>query len=184
MLQHGDTSGVFQLESAGMKSLLKRLRPTVFEAFCTSFPNFCTPGIFFSSSPYKNMALFFSISSFFFLPIAKILPPDINKSYFDFRVEGDAVRFGLGAIKSVGQAAIESFIIEREKNGKYKSIYDPHLDNILLVHQLRNLLLSQSLFLCPLLCLLQLQELYCIPDGLFKSEISKRIYECIVICFY
>ena len=37
----------------------------------------------------------------------KILPPDINKSYFDFRVEGDAVRFGLGAIKSVGQAAIE-----------------------------------------------------------------------------
>lgn len=54
----------------------------------------------------------------------KILPPDINKSFFDFRVEGDAVRFGLGAIKSVGQAAIESFIIEREKNGKYKSIYD------------------------------------------------------------
>lgn len=53
-----------------------------------------------------------------------ILPPDINKSYYDFRVEGTGIRFGLGAIKSVGQAAIESFIIERERNGNYKSIYD------------------------------------------------------------
>ena len=54
----------------------------------------------------------------------KILPPNINKSYFDFRVEDDGIRFGLGAIKSVGEAAITSFIIEREKNGEYKNIYD------------------------------------------------------------
>ena len=54
----------------------------------------------------------------------KILPPNINKSYFDFRVEDDGIRFGLGAIKSVGEAAITSFIVEREKNGEYKNIYD------------------------------------------------------------
>ena len=53
-----------------------------------------------------------------------ILPPNINKSYYDFRVEGNGIRFGLGAIKSVGEIAIESFIIEREKNGEYKSVYD------------------------------------------------------------
>ena len=54
----------------------------------------------------------------------KILSPNINKSYFDFRVEDDGIRFGLGAIKSVGEAAITSFIVEREKNGEYKNIYD------------------------------------------------------------
>ena len=54
----------------------------------------------------------------------KILPPNINKSYFDFRVEDDGIRFGLGAIKSVGEAAITSFIVEREKNGEYKNVYD------------------------------------------------------------
>ena len=54
----------------------------------------------------------------------KILPPDINKSHYDFRVEDDGIRFGLGAIKSVGHAAIESFILERETNGPFKSIYD------------------------------------------------------------
>lgn len=54
----------------------------------------------------------------------KILPPDINKSYTDFRVEGDGIRFGLGAIKNAGISILESFIAEREKNGEYKSIYD------------------------------------------------------------
>lgn len=54
----------------------------------------------------------------------KILPPDINKSNIDFRVENDAVRFGLGAIKNAGVAILDSFIQERERNGEYKSIYD------------------------------------------------------------
>lgn len=54
----------------------------------------------------------------------QVLPPDINKSSPDFTVEGSGIRFGLTALKSVGQAAIESFIAEREKNGEFKSIYD------------------------------------------------------------
>lgn len=54
----------------------------------------------------------------------EILPPDINKSFCDFRVENGGIRFGLGAIKNAGIAILESFIEEREKNGKYKSIYN------------------------------------------------------------
>ena len=54
----------------------------------------------------------------------KVLPPDLNKSYIDFRMEGDAIRFGLGAVKSAGTAVLESFIKERNENGPFKSIYD------------------------------------------------------------
>ncbi len=53
----------------------------------------------------------------------KILPPDINESEFDFTVSNDKIRFGLGAIKHVGEKAIIS-IIESRKKEKYKSLYD------------------------------------------------------------
>lgn len=53
-----------------------------------------------------------------------ILPPNINTSDVLFTTEGNAVRFGLGAIKGVGTAAIESLIKERNKSGAFKSIYD------------------------------------------------------------
>jgi DNA polymerase-3 subunit alpha len=52
-----------------------------------------------------------------------ILPPDINESEFDFTVSDHKIRFGLGAIKHVGEKAIIS-IIENRKNEKYKSLYD------------------------------------------------------------
>lgn len=54
----------------------------------------------------------------------KILPPDVNESYANFTVVGDSIRFGLAAIKNVGEGAIDSIIKMREKNGKFKSIYD------------------------------------------------------------
>lgn len=53
----------------------------------------------------------------------KVLPPDINKSYLSFTIEGDSIRFGLSAIKNVGEAAIES-IIEARKDGKFSSFKD------------------------------------------------------------
>ncbi len=53
-----------------------------------------------------------------------ILPCDINKSFIDFRMEDNAIRFGMGAVKSVGSAIIEAFIKERQDNGDFKSIYD------------------------------------------------------------
>lgn len=54
----------------------------------------------------------------------KILPPDVNESYANFTVVGDSIRFGLAAIKNVGEGAIDSIISMRDKNGKFRSIYD------------------------------------------------------------
>lgn len=55
----------------------------------------------------------------------RVLGPDINESLKDFssNAEGD-VRFGMAAIKGVGEAAVNSLIEEREKNGPYQSIFD------------------------------------------------------------
>ena len=54
----------------------------------------------------------------------KVLAPDINKSYSDFSPDEDNIRFGLGAIKNVGEAVIENICSERELNGEFKSFYD------------------------------------------------------------
>ena len=55
----------------------------------------------------------------------QVLGPDVNESQHKFSVnhKGD-IRFGLGAIKGVGEAAVQSILQEREANGPYKSIYD------------------------------------------------------------
>ena len=51
--------------------------------------------------------------------------PDVNESYLKFSVnrKGD-IRFGLGAIKGVGESAVQSILEERERNGEYKDIFD------------------------------------------------------------
>lgn len=53
-----------------------------------------------------------------------VLPPDVNRSFPDFAVEGHAIRFGLGAIKNVGAGHTEAIVKERAQNGDYKDIYD------------------------------------------------------------
>jgi len=53
----------------------------------------------------------------------KVLPPDINKSVHDFAIENRNIRFGLSAIKNVGDAAIES-IIEGRKKGPFTGFKD------------------------------------------------------------
>ena len=55
----------------------------------------------------------------------RVLGPDVNESVKDFSSNsaGD-VRFGLAAIKGVGEAAVNSLIEERTKNGPFKNIYD------------------------------------------------------------
>ncbi len=54
----------------------------------------------------------------------KILPPDINKGYAGFVVEGDNLRYGMAAIKNVGKAFMDSMTFEREMNGSFDSIFD------------------------------------------------------------
>lgn len=58
-----------------------------------------------------------------------LLPPDINRSVRRFSVGHDSnntpgIRFGLGAIKSCGEKAIDSIIAQRKKGGPYKDIFD------------------------------------------------------------
>jgi DNA polymerase-3 subunit alpha len=54
----------------------------------------------------------------------KILPPDINESNYAFTVVGPNIRFGLGAVKGVGESAIESILEARHKKGRYASLLD------------------------------------------------------------
>ncbi len=54
-----------------------------------------------------------------------VLAPDVNESYNDFTVNSHGqIRFGMAAIKGVGEAAVERIIEEREKNGPYRDVYD------------------------------------------------------------
>jgi DNA polymerase III subunit alpha len=54
----------------------------------------------------------------------RILPPDVNESRQDFTVVGEGIRFGLAAIKNVGEGAIESIRQVREKEGPFISLFD------------------------------------------------------------
>ena len=54
----------------------------------------------------------------------EILPPDVNESSGEFGVSGNAVRYALLAIKSVGRPSIEFIYQERRNHGPYKSIQD------------------------------------------------------------
>jgi DNA polymerase-3 subunit alpha len=52
-------------------------------------------------------------------------PPDVNESRYEFTVAGDRVlRYGLGAVKGVGQGAVESLMGEREAGGAFSTIFD------------------------------------------------------------
>ena len=54
-----------------------------------------------------------------------VLGPDVNESILKFSVNKKKnIRFGLGAIKGVGESAVENIIAERNKNGAYKDIFD------------------------------------------------------------
>ena len=54
-----------------------------------------------------------------------VLQPDINESSLTFTVTKDGViRFGMGAIKGVGESAVEQIIREREENGLFRNIFD------------------------------------------------------------
>jgi len=52
------------------------------------------------------------------------LPPDVNASQADFSVEDGKVRYALGALKGVGEKAMEALVAERGANGPYKSLDD------------------------------------------------------------
>ena len=54
----------------------------------------------------------------------QILPPDVNQSGKDFSVSKDGIRFGLAAIKNVGEAAVDIILDTRDQGGSFASFYD------------------------------------------------------------
>ncbi|MBQ17052.1 MAG: DNA polymerase III subunit alpha [Planctomycetaceae bacterium] len=53
-----------------------------------------------------------------------VLPPCVNHSSVDFVVEGEALRFGLAAIKGVGESAVAALATERQTNGDFKNFFN------------------------------------------------------------
>jgi DNA polymerase-3 subunit alpha len=53
-----------------------------------------------------------------------VLPPDVNTSVVEFTVVEGKIRFGMNAVKGVGEGAIEAIIAAREEGGPFESIYD------------------------------------------------------------
>ena len=54
----------------------------------------------------------------------RILPPDINKGEADFSVDGENIRYGLAAIKSIGRPVVQAVIEERNTFGPFKNLED------------------------------------------------------------
>ena len=54
----------------------------------------------------------------------KILPPDVNKSRARFNVEDGCIRFGLCAVRNVGEAAMQAMVQERERGGPFADFFD------------------------------------------------------------
>ncbi len=54
----------------------------------------------------------------------EVCPPDINESDVNFLVHGNLIRFGLAAIKGVGEVAVTAVVAERQARGNFKDLYD------------------------------------------------------------
>ena len=54
----------------------------------------------------------------------RVLPPDVNESGRRFTVVGDTIRFGLSAVKNVGDNCVEAIIAAREEEGSFEDIFD------------------------------------------------------------
>jgi DNA polymerase III subunit alpha len=54
----------------------------------------------------------------------QVLPPDVNESGLNFTPASDAIRFGLGAVKNVGQGSVEAIVSARDADGRFTTIFD------------------------------------------------------------
>ena len=99
-----------------------------FVAFQTGFLKANYPAEYMSAVMTHNLSNIDKIT--FFMEECRrmnipVLGPDVNESFFDFSVnKSGQIRFGLGAVKGVGESAVESIINDRNENGFYTSIFD------------------------------------------------------------
>jgi DNA polymerase-3 subunit alpha len=69
----------------------------------------------------EKMTVFMEECRRFGIPV---LPPDVNQSLGEFRVVEGGIRFGLGAVKNVGETAIQSLVAAREEGGPFRDLFD------------------------------------------------------------
>lgn len=99
-----------------------------FVAFQTAYLKAHYPAEFMASVLTHNLSNIDKVT--FFMEECRrmglpVLGPDINESIYNFGVNNKGqIRFGLGAIKGVGEAAVNCVVEERNKNGTYKNIFD------------------------------------------------------------
>ncbi|MDQ3046220.1 MAG: DNA polymerase III subunit alpha [Bacteroidota bacterium] len=97
-------------------------------AFQTAYLKAHYPGEYMSSVLTHNLSNIDKIT--FFMDECKrmgvpVLGPDVNESKYAFAVnKAGQIRFGMGAVKGVGEAAVISIVEERTANGPYKSVFD------------------------------------------------------------
>jgi DNA polymerase III subunit alpha len=88
-------------------------------------PEFMTALLSANAGKTEQVALYVAEARSLGVPV---LPPEINASFWDFSIEDvegkPHIRFGLGAIKNAGQAAVELIIVEREAKGKFADLND------------------------------------------------------------
>ena len=53
-----------------------------------------------------------------------VLPPDVNESLVDFAVVGSQIRFGLAAVKGIGEGAVDAILAARDRDGKFTDLFD------------------------------------------------------------
>jgi len=97
-------------------------------AYQTAYLKAHYPAEYMASVLSNNMRDIKSVS--FFMEECKrmnieVLGPDVNESYYKFAVNKEgAIRFGIGAIKGMGEKAVKAITNERKENGSFKSIFD------------------------------------------------------------
>ena len=105
-----------------------------------------------------------------------ILPPDINKSVTEFRVENGNMRFGLGALKGVGTGLIDEIVKERNANGEFKNLEDflrRVTANALNKKSMESLILSGA-FSCFGVYRSQLMDVYPLYMDMISSDRKSR----------
>ena len=54
----------------------------------------------------------------------EVLPPDVNRSNWRFTLEDGRIRFGLGAVRNVGQSSVEALVTARAQGGTFRDLFD------------------------------------------------------------
>ncbi len=99
-----------------------------FVAYQTAYLKAHYPGEYMAAVLTHNLSNIDKIT--FFMDECKrmgvpVLGPDVNESQYQFAVnKSGQIRFGMGAVKGVGEAAVASIVEERMTNGSYKNIFD------------------------------------------------------------